>query len=80
MSSGLLSLVLVYLSDNWWIFITILIQLYSEEKKASEKPKKKFLANDLKNMRELLSKNMYKIRQRVSFFLSFILYHLNKIA
>ncbi|KAG5261639.1 hypothetical protein AALO_G00286690 [Alosa alosa] len=35
-----------------------------DEKKASYRPKKKFLASDLKNMHEILSKNMYKIRQR----------------
>ncbi|KAG7467495.1 hypothetical protein MATL_G00154120 [Megalops atlanticus] len=35
-----------------------------EEKKPSTKPKRKFLAEDLKNMHDILSKNMYKIRQR----------------
>ncbi|XP_030643458.1 sodium/hydrogen exchanger 2 [Chanos chanos] len=41
-----------------------LISLH-EEKKNAQKPKKpKFLASDLRNMHELLSKNMYKIRQR----------------
>uniref|UniRef100_A0A3Q2PF13 Sodium/hydrogen exchanger n=1 Tax=Fundulus heteroclitus TaxID=8078 RepID=A0A3Q2PF13_FUNHE len=35
-----------------------------EEKKESSKPKKKFMAEDLKNMHNILSKNMYKIRQR----------------
>ncbi|XP_062384094.1 sodium/hydrogen exchanger 2-like [Sardina pilchardus] len=35
-----------------------------DEKKASYRPKKKFHASDLKNMRDILSKNMYKIRQR----------------
>ncbi|KAL4656954.1 sodium/hydrogen exchanger 2-like [Arapaima gigas] len=35
-----------------------------EERRAAPKPKKKFLASDLKNMHDLLSKNMYKIRQR----------------
>ncbi|XP_061082098.1 sodium/hydrogen exchanger 2 [Conger conger] len=35
-----------------------------DEKKPSAKPKRKFMANDLKNMHDLLSKNMYKIRQR----------------
>ncbi|CAK6959217.1 sodium/hydrogen exchanger 2 [Scomber scombrus] len=39
------------------------VSLY-EEKKGSAKPKKKFLAGDLKNMHDILSKNMYKIRQR----------------
>uniref|UniRef100_A0A8C7YXB6 Sodium/hydrogen exchanger n=1 Tax=Oryzias sinensis TaxID=183150 RepID=A0A8C7YXB6_9TELE len=34
------------------------------EKKNSTKPKKKFLAADLKNMHDILSKNMYKIRER----------------
>ncbi|KAL2087445.1 hypothetical protein ACEWY4_016273 [Coilia grayii] len=37
-----------------------------DEKKASYKPKKKFLASDLKNMHDILSKNMYKIRQRTA--------------
>lgn len=40
-----------------------IVSLY-EEKKSSAKPKKKFLAPDLKNMHDILSKNMYKIRQR----------------
>ncbi|XP_035248453.1 sodium/hydrogen exchanger 2 [Anguilla anguilla] len=35
-----------------------------EEKKPSGKSKKKFLASDLRNMHDILSKNMYKIRQR----------------
>ncbi|XP_056145472.1 sodium/hydrogen exchanger 2 [Lampris incognitus] len=35
-----------------------------EEKKDLAKPKKKFMAADLRNMHSLLSKNMYKIRQR----------------
>ena len=44
---------------------------YSEKKKKSSsptitaKPKKKFLLSDLRNMHNILSKNMYKIRQRV---------------
>ncbi|KAJ8350734.1 hypothetical protein SKAU_G00258640 [Synaphobranchus kaupii] len=38
----------------------------NEEKRLTPalKPKKKFLATDLKNMHDILSKNMYKIRQR----------------
>uniref|UniRef100_A0A665WTC7 Sodium/hydrogen exchanger n=1 Tax=Echeneis naucrates TaxID=173247 RepID=A0A665WTC7_ECHNA len=36
----------------------------NEEKKTSAKPKRKFLAADLRNMHNILSKNMYKIRQR----------------
>ncbi|XP_037646422.1 sodium/hydrogen exchanger 2 [Sebastes umbrosus] len=40
-----------------------IVSLY-EEKKSSAKPKKKFQAPDLKNMHDILSKNMYKIRQR----------------
>ncbi|XP_037345278.2 sodium/hydrogen exchanger 2 [Pungitius pungitius] len=36
----------------------------SEKQKGSAKPKKKFLAADLKNMHDILSKNMYQIRQR----------------
>ncbi|XP_067460004.1 sodium/hydrogen exchanger 2 [Thunnus thynnus] len=40
-----------------------IVSLY-EEKKSSAKPKKKFLPGDLKNMHDILSKNMYKIRQR----------------
>ncbi|KAM4608391.1 sodium/hydrogen exchanger 2 [Polymixia lowei] len=40
------------------------IMSLNEEKKSLAKPKKKFMAADLKNMHDLLSKNMYKIRQR----------------
>uniref|UniRef100_I3K9T8 Sodium/hydrogen exchanger n=1 Tax=Oreochromis niloticus TaxID=8128 RepID=I3K9T8_ORENI len=40
-----------------------IVSLY-EEKKSSSKPQKKFLAADLKNMHDILSKNMYKIRER----------------
>lgn len=40
---------------------------FSEEKKSAAKPKKKFKAADLKNMHDILSKNMYKIRQRVRY-------------
>ncbi|KAM8857224.1 sodium/hydrogen exchanger 2 [Synchiropus picturatus] len=46
-----------------------IVSLY-EEKKVSSKPKKKFLAPDLKNMHDILSKNMYKIRQRTVAFTS----------
>uniref|UniRef100_A0A3B3W0M2 Sodium/hydrogen exchanger n=1 Tax=Poecilia latipinna TaxID=48699 RepID=A0A3B3W0M2_9TELE len=41
-----------------------------QEKKESAKPKKTFMAQDLKNMHNLLSKNMYKIRQRTVAFTS----------
>uniref|UniRef100_A0A672ZG09 Sodium/hydrogen exchanger n=1 Tax=Sphaeramia orbicularis TaxID=375764 RepID=A0A672ZG09_9TELE len=40
-----------------------IVSLY-EEKKNAGKPKKMFLAADLRNMHDILSKNMYKIRQR----------------
>ncbi|XP_027879643.1 sodium/hydrogen exchanger 2 [Xiphophorus couchianus] len=40
------------------------------EKKESTNPKKTFMAEDLKNMHDLLSKNMYKIRQRTVAFTS----------
>nr|XP_020504035.1 sodium/hydrogen exchanger 2-like [Labrus bergylta] len=40
-----------------------IVSLY-EEKKSSARPRKKFLTADLKNMHDILSKNMYKIRQR----------------
>ncbi|XP_034550315.1 sodium/hydrogen exchanger 2 isoform X2 [Notolabrus celidotus] len=40
-----------------------IVSLY-EEKKNAAKPKKKFLAADLRNMHDILSKNMYNIRQR----------------
>ncbi|XP_074551162.1 sodium/hydrogen exchanger 2 [Halichoeres trimaculatus] len=40
-----------------------IVSLY-EEKKNSARPKKKFMAADLRNMHDILSKNMYKIRQR----------------
>ncbi|KAM9328762.1 sodium/hydrogen exchanger 2-like [Pholidichthys leucotaenia] len=36
----------------------------SDEKKEASRPKKKFLASDVRKMHELLSKNMYKIRQK----------------
>uniref|UniRef100_A0A673Y401 Sodium/hydrogen exchanger n=1 Tax=Salmo trutta TaxID=8032 RepID=A0A673Y401_SALTR len=38
----------------------------SEEKKGSGKPKRKFVTADLMNMHDILSKNMYKIRQRTT--------------
>lgn len=41
-----------------------------QEEKESARPKKKFMAEDLKNMHNLLSKNMYKIRQRTVAFTS----------
>ncbi|KAJ8409996.1 hypothetical protein AAFF_G00210370 [Aldrovandia affinis] len=42
-----------------------IISLQDEKKQpASTKPKRKFLTTDLKNMHDILSKNMYKIRQR----------------
>ncbi|XP_033984840.1 sodium/hydrogen exchanger 2 [Trematomus bernacchii] len=46
--------------------ITVVPSILSiyEEKKSSGKPKKKFQAPDLKNMHDILSKNMYRIRQR----------------
>ncbi|CAN9497533.1 unnamed protein product [Ophioblennius macclurei] len=40
-----------------------IVSLY-EEKKSAAKPKRKFLAGDLRNMHDILSKNMYRIRQR----------------
>lgn len=46
-----------------------LINLH-EEKKSSSKPKKKFLAADLRSMHDVLSKNMYKIRQRTTAYTS----------
>ncbi|XP_035029779.1 sodium/hydrogen exchanger 2 [Hippoglossus stenolepis] len=42
-----------------------IVSLY-EDKKTSAKPKKRFLAADLKSMHDMLSKNMYKIRQRTT--------------
>ncbi|TNN04354.1 hypothetical protein fugu_001383 [Takifugu bimaculatus] len=47
-----------------------IVSLYEEKKNSptptisTTKPKKKFLASDLRNMHNILSKNMYKIRQR----------------
>uniref|UniRef100_A0A3P8UXZ8 Sodium/hydrogen exchanger n=1 Tax=Cynoglossus semilaevis TaxID=244447 RepID=A0A3P8UXZ8_CYNSE len=35
-----------------------------EDKKSPSQPKKKFMASDLRKMHDILSKNMYKIRQR----------------
>lgn len=52
------------------VFLVICVLTYlsfsSSDEKPSSNPKKKFMANDLRNMHEILSKNMYKIRQRVS--------------
>ncbi|KAK5607881.1 hypothetical protein CRENBAI_009474 [Crenichthys baileyi] len=41
-----------------------------EENKESAKPEKKYMAEDLKNIHKILSKNMYKIRQRTVSFTS----------
>uniref|UniRef100_A0A8C4H6G8 Sodium/hydrogen exchanger n=1 Tax=Dicentrarchus labrax TaxID=13489 RepID=A0A8C4H6G8_DICLA len=41
-----------------------ILDTYETFIKNSGKPKKKFLASDLKSMHDILSKNMYKIRQR----------------
>ncbi|KAM9802023.1 sodium/hydrogen exchanger 2 [Syngnathus typhle] len=41
-----------------------------EEKKGVAKPKKKFLAADLRSMHDILAKNMYKIRQRTTSYTS----------
>uniref|UniRef100_A0A673A173 Sodium/hydrogen exchanger n=1 Tax=Sphaeramia orbicularis TaxID=375764 RepID=A0A673A173_9TELE len=40
-----------------------IISLHDEKKEAS-RPKKKFLAKDVRKMHDILSKNMYKIRQK----------------
>uniref|UniRef100_A0A8C5GIY9 Sodium/hydrogen exchanger n=1 Tax=Gouania willdenowi TaxID=441366 RepID=A0A8C5GIY9_GOUWI len=37
-----------------------------DEKRDSSRPKKKFLAADVRKMHDILAKNMYKIRQKVS--------------
>ncbi|XP_061698465.1 sodium/hydrogen exchanger 2 isoform X2 [Syngnathoides biaculeatus] len=41
-----------------------------EERKGPAKPKKKFLAADLRSMHDILAKNMYKIRQRTTSYTS----------
>ncbi|XP_077436407.1 sodium/hydrogen exchanger 2 [Vanacampus margaritifer] len=41
-----------------------------EEKKGPAKPKKKYLAADLRSMHDILAKNMYKIRQRTTSYTS----------
>ncbi|MEQ2204351.1 hypothetical protein XENOCAPTIV_011796 [Xenoophorus captivus] len=41
-----------------------------KEKKESAKPEKKYMGEDLKNIHKILSKNMYKIRQRTVAFTS----------
>lgn len=38
----------------------------SDERKEASRPKRKFLAGDVRKMHDILSKNMYKIRQKVS--------------
>ncbi|XP_033932856.1 sodium/hydrogen exchanger 2-like [Pseudochaenichthys georgianus] len=40
-----------------------IVSLYDERKEAS-RPKRKFLAGDVRKMHDILSKNMYKIRQK----------------
>lgn len=46
-----------------------IVSLYDERKEAS-RPKKKFLAADVKKMHDILSKNMYKIRQKTTAYTS----------
>ncbi|XP_007568604.1 sodium/hydrogen exchanger 2-like [Poecilia formosa] len=41
-----------------------------DEKKEASRPKKKFKATDIKKMHDILSKNMYRIRQRTTAFTS----------
>lgn len=38
----------------------------SDERKEASRPKKKFLAADVRRMHDILSNNMYKIREKVS--------------
>lgn len=52
--------------DTWCSWISILYRWITSQEESGSKLKKKFLASDLRNMHNLLSKNMYKIRQRVS--------------
>lgn len=40
----------------------------NDEKKEASRPKKKFMAGDIRKMHDILSKNMYKIRQRTTAF------------
>ena len=47
------------------VLIVCLSFVSPSDKKPSSNPKKKFHATDLRNMHDILSKNMYKIRQRV---------------
>lgn len=55
----------MFRSKQSFLLISVFFLSFSEEKKSSAKPKRKFLAADLRNMHDILSKNMYKIRQRV---------------
>ena len=49
-----------HLNDNYEALYFI-----SDEKKEASRPKRKFLAADVSKMHDILSKNMYKIRQKV---------------
>lgn len=40
----------------------------SDDRKEASRPKKKFLAADVRKMHDILSRNMYKIRQKVIIF------------
>lgn len=66
----LISLQLHLLSDNMSRDKTCSHHLslhLSDDRKEASRPKKKFLAADVRKMHDILSKNMYKIRQKVIF-------------
>lgn len=44
----------------------LLLPPIRDEKKEASRPKKKFMAAEVRNMHDILSKNMYKIRQKVT--------------
>jgi len=47
------------------VYIPIAFLPASDKRKESSRPKKKFLPADVRKMQDILSKNMYKIRQKV---------------
>lgn len=51
----------------------------SDDRKEASRPKKKFLAGDVRRMHDILSKNMYKIRQKVISFRREVVNHFQNI-
>lgn len=46
--------------------VSLLLPPASDERKEASRPKKRFVAADVRKMHDILSKNMYKIRQKVT--------------